>query len=205
LKELFQVSKELKTSTAGLSREAKNKRRILEAARNLFVEHQGADGVNMHQIVKAAGVGQATLYRRYAEIGDICIEIVQEECQPMFDELHEYLNRNWESPPMNRLDHVIRRFVDFLEEKSPWLCAVSRRILGYRPMQTPLYQWMRDTCRMLLNEAEQRGEISDVDIPYTVEALLSALHDLDFHLQDHDLTTERIVQGLGRIFIKGLK
>jgi hypothetical protein len=64
---------------------------------------------------------------------------------------------------------------------------------------------MRDTCRTLLSEAEQRGDISDVDITYTVEIMLSALHDLDFHLNNSQLTTERIIQGLDRIFIRGLK
>lgn len=197
------MSKEAKTTN--LSREELNRIRILAEARRLFIERQGTDGVNMHQIAKGAGVGQATLYRRYTELGDICIEIVKEECQPLFDELSNYLNHNSEKPPLDRLYYVIQQFAEFLDCKSPWLCSVSRTILGYRPMQTPLYQWMRDTCLSLLNEASQSGELSDVDIPYTVEALLSALHDIDFHLHDHDFSVERIVQGLDRIFIKGLK
>jgi AcrR family transcriptional regulator len=204
-KEILQVSKEIKDSTTELSREERNGRCILASARKLFIEHHGTDGVNMHRIAKAAGVGQATLYRRYTVIGDICIEIVNEECQPMFDELNEYLNTNSENHPLDKLYYVIERFAIFLEEKTPWLCAVSRTILGYHPMQMPLYQWMRDTCKTLLSEADQQGELSDVDIPYTVEVLLSALHDFDFHLQDHDFTTKQIVQGLHRIFIKGLK
>lgn len=193
------------TKTAKLSREELNRIRILDEARKLFIEHKGTEGVNMHQIAKGAGVGQATLYRRYTEIGDICIDIVKEECQPLFDKLSDYLNCNLDTLPLDRLHYVIQKFVEFLEIKSPWLCSVSRTILGYRPMQTPLYQWMRDTCLSLLNEAEQSGELSNVDIPYTVEALLSTLHDIDFHLHDHDFSVERIVQGLDRIFIKGLK
>lgn len=197
------MTKEIKT--AKLSREELNRIRILDEARKLFIEHKGAEGVNMHQIAKGAGVGQATLYRRYTEIGDICIEIVKEECQPLFDELSDYLSRHLETPPLDRLYYVIQQFAGFLDSKSPWLCSVSRTILGYRPMQTPLYQWMRDTCISLFNEAEQSGELSDLDIPYTVEALLSALHDIDFHLHDHNFSVERIVQGLDRIFMKGLK
>lgn len=193
------------TKTAKLSREELNRIRILDEARKLFIEHKGTEGVNMHQIAKGAGVGQATLYRRYTEIGDICIDIVKEECQPLFDELSDYLNCNLWTPPLDRLHYVIQKFVEFLEIKSPWLCSVSRMILGYRPMQTPLYQWMRDTCLSLLNEAEQLGQLSNVDIPYTVEALLSTLHDIDFHLYDHNFSVERIVKGLDRIFIKGLK
>lgn len=194
------------TKTAKLSREERNRIRILEEARKLFIEHQGAEGVNMHQIATGAGVGQATLYRRYTEIGDICIDIVKEECQPLFDELSDYLDHNSETPPLDRLYYVIQQFAGFLDHKSPWLCSVSRAILGYRPMQTPLYQWMREACLSLFEEAKQAGELSaDVDIPYTVEALLSALHDIDFHLHDHGFSVERIMQGLDRIFIKGLR
>ncbi len=194
-----------KVETSKLTREELNGMRILSEARKLFIENHGTEGVNMHQIAKAAGVGQATLYRRYSEIGDICIEIVKSECRPMFDELNGYLQQNQGASPLDRLHHVVERFVVFLEEKSPWLCAVSRAILGYRPMQTPLYQWMRETCLALMNEAQQREEISGVDIPYTVEALLSALHDVDLHLDGHDFDAGRIVKGLRRIFIEGLK
>lgn len=193
------------TKTTNLSREELNRMRILAEARKLFIEHQGTEGVNMHQIAKGAGVGQATLYRRYAEIGDICIDIVKEECQPLFDELSSYLNHHLEESPLERLYYVIQQFAEFLNCKSPWLCSVSRTILGYRPMQTPLYHGIRNTCLSLLNEAAQSGELSDVDIPYTVEALLSALHDIDFHLHEHDFSVERIVKGLDRIFIRGLK
>ncbi|MFL0249507.1 TetR/AcrR family transcriptional regulator [Clostridium neuense] len=199
------MSKETEASTTKLSREEKNRKRILFEAKKLFIDNEGTDGVNMHQIAKAAEVGQATLYRRYKEIGDICIEIVNEECQPLFNELNKYLDKSLESEPLDKLYHVIDRFVMFLYEKNPWLCAVSRATLGYRPMQTPLYQWMRHTCTMLLSEAEQHGDISDIDITYTVEIMLSALHDLDFHLKNSGLTIERIMQGLERIFIKGLK
>lgn len=197
---------ETKSSIPKPSREVLNGQRILAEAKQLFIEHEGPEGVNMHQIAKAAGVGQATLYRRYAEIGDLCMDVVKEECRPLFDELEKYLQANAELPPMDKLRYIIERFAGFLEDKSPWLCNVSRAILGYRPMQTPLYEWMRHACRALLSEAKQRGEITaDTDIAYTVEALLSTLHDLDLYIKNHGLTLERIVQGLHRTFIAGLK
>jgi hypothetical protein len=86
----------------------------------------------------------------------------------------------------------------------PWLCAVSRASLGYCPLQSQLYQWMRDRCAILLNEADKRGELSAVDIVHTVEILLAALHNINFHIQEHGFITEQILQGLRRIFIEGL-
>ncbi|MGZ0041384.1 TetR/AcrR family transcriptional regulator [Paenibacillus ottowii] len=187
-----------------IPREGVNRRRILEAARELFIE-QGVENVNMHQIAKAAGVGQATLYRRYPLKGDICLEIVSEECQPLFGEVQAYLGQSKDVIPLEQLYQVIVSYVSFLESKVPWLCAVSRASTGHRPLHSPLCQWMRTTCRYLYSEASAKGDISDVDIVYTVEALLATLHNIDFHLKDEELSTKQILKGIRRLYIDGLK
>jgi AcrR family transcriptional regulator len=187
-----------------LSKDEIIRRRILESARMLFIE-QGVESVNMHQIAKMAEVGQASLYRRYTEKGDICMDIVLEECQPLFDEVKAYLDQSAQLPILDRLYQVIIKFVTFTEAKVPWLCSVSRATPGYRPLQSPLYQSMRNTCRELLNEAVERGEVAEVDVFYTVEVLLAALHNIDFHIRDQGFSTKQILLGLHRIFIEGLK
>ena len=187
-----------------LSKDEAIRRRILESARMLFIE-QGVESVNMHQIAKMAEVGQASLYRRYTEKGDICMEIVLEECQPLFDEVKAYLDQSTDILILDRLYQVIIKFVTFMEAKLPWLCSLSRATPGYRPLQSPLYQSMRNTCRELLNEAVERGEVADVDVFYTVEVLLAALHNIDFHIRDQGFSTKQILLGLHRIFIEGLK
>jgi AcrR family transcriptional regulator len=187
-----------------LSKDEAIRRRILESARMLFIE-QGVESVNMHQIAKMAEVGQASLYRRYTEKGDICMEIVLEECQPLFDEVKTYLDQSTDIPILDRLYQVIIKFVTFMEAKAPWLCSLSRATPGYRPLQSPLYQSMRNTCRELLTEAVEQGEAADIDVFYTVEVLLAALHNIDFHIQDHGFSTKQILLGLHRLFIEGLK
>jgi AcrR family transcriptional regulator len=187
-----------------LSKDEAIRRRILKSARMLFIE-QGVESVNMHQIAKMAEVGQASLYRRYTEKGDICMEIVLEECQPLFDEVKTYLDQSTDIPILDRLYQVIIKFVTFMEAKVPWLCSLSRATPGYRPLQSPLYQSMRNTCRELLNEAVERGEAADVDVFYTVEVLLAALHNIDFHIRDQGFSTNQILLGLHRLFIEGLK
>ncbi len=187
-----------------LSKDEIIRRRILESARMLFIE-QGVENVNMHQIAKMAEVGQASLYRRYTEKGDICMEIVLEECQPLFDEVKAYLDQSAQIPILDQLYQVIIKFVTFTEAKVPWLCSVSRATPGYRPLQSPLYQAMRNTCRELLNEAVEQREVAEVDVFYTVEVLLAALHNIDFHIRDQGFSTKQILLGLHRIFIEGLK
>ena len=187
-----------------LSKDKIIRQRILDAARMLFIE-QGVESVNMHQIAKMAEVGQASLYRRYTEKGDICMEIVHAECQPLFDEVKTYLDRSTHISFLDQLYQVIIQFVTFTETKAPWLCCISRATSGYRPLQSPLYQWMRGTCQQLLNEAVKREKVTNVDVLYTVEALLAALHDMDFHMQEQRFSTKQILVGLHRIFIEGLK
>ena len=76
----------------------------------------------------------------------------------------------------------------------PWLCAVNRAATDYRPLQSPLHQWMRKTCIALYDGASQRKELADIDVPY-----------IDFHLRDRGLLKTRIMDGLHQIFIERLK
>ncbi|MEK5164010.1 TetR/AcrR family transcriptional regulator [Paenibacillus sp. FSL R5-0527] len=201
---MFIVNSESQSASPKIPREELNRRRILASARELFIKN-GVDKVNMHQIAKTAGVGQASLYRRYSDKGDICLEIACEEYQPLFDEVQAFLDQSPETAALDRLYHVIVRYVSFLEAKVPWLCEVGRASTGHRPLQSPLCQWMRNISRNLLNEAVEQGDVSGVDIPYTIEALLAVLHNIDYHLQDEGFTSQRVLDGLQRIFIEGLK
>lgn len=54
-------------------------------------------------------------------------------------------------------------------------------------------------------EAIRIEEIGEVDVLYTVEALLSALQNIDILEQDQGFEIKRIIRGLQRIFIEGLK
>lgn len=97
-----------------------------------------------------AQIGQASLYRRYAEKGQICMEIVSEECQPLFDELQAYLNQSSDNLPLERLYQVIIKFIHFLEVNTPWFSDINRASIGYGPLQSPLFKGMRNIFNDLL-------------------------------------------------------
>lgn len=179
------------------------RKRILASARTLFLQ-KGIENVNMHQIAKMAKIGQASLYRRYSDIGQICMEIVSEECQPFLDELQLDLQSSIDSP-LEQLYHVIVKFIDFLDLNTPWLSDVNRASTGYRPLQSPLFQEMRKILSHLYHEALHKGEIVEVDVSYTVQAFLSTLQDFDAHKNDNEFDANRILRGLHRIYIEGLK
>ncbi|MCL6459532.1 MAG: TetR/AcrR family transcriptional regulator [Gorillibacterium sp.] len=194
---------ESKAAAPKLSREETTRRRILTSAKTLFIQN-GAEQVNIHQIVKHAGVGQASVYRRYADKSEICLEIVQEECQPLFDDVQAYLAQSNGIPALERLDDLIKKYVTFLTQRTAWLCSIARASYGYRPFQSALYQSMRTNFTALLNEAEQQQFIKAIDIPYTVEILLVAIHNIDFQIIEQGFSTERILAGIRRLFMDGL-
>nr|MDH3175973.1 TetR/AcrR family transcriptional regulator [Bacillus pumilus] len=65
---------------------------IEEVAFTLFQEF-GVENVSMHKIAKTVGVGQGTLYRRYANKSDLCLSILGEKFEQLIPALHLYLSK----------------------------------------------------------------------------------------------------------------
>jgi AcrR family transcriptional regulator len=65
---------------------ARNRRRVLEAAEELFTRH-GADRVTMEEIARAAGVGKGTLYRRYPDRAAIAVALLDEHERALQEQL----------------------------------------------------------------------------------------------------------------------
>ena len=181
------------------------KRKVLNAAKELFIQ-KGVESVNMHQIALTAKVGQASLYRQYNKLSDICADIVREECQVLIDNTQYYLsNTNENLSSLDKLYQVIIKFVSYLEFRVDWICEVTRASTNYRPIQSPLYQWMRKICTELLLEAVEKGEITDVDVPFTVEAILGTLNNVDEQLLHQGYSIKRILEGIENIYFNGLR
>ncbi|MGE7989153.1 TetR/AcrR family transcriptional regulator [Lysinibacillus fusiformis] len=179
------------------------KRKVLRAAKELFIQN-GVTTVNMHQIAQTAKVGQASLYRQYRNISDICADLVQEECQALVYETKNYLNTNKNDSPLEKLYQVIIKFVAYLEPRLDWVCEVTRASTNYRPIQSPLYEWMRKICTQILLEAVKKGEIEKIDVPFTVEAILGTLNNVDEQLIHQGYSVERILLGIKRLYIDSL-
>ena len=197
---------------------AEHRQRILEVARHLFAEH-GIDAVSMHQIAMAAGIGQGTLYRRYAHKGELCMDLLREHYERFVEEIATQLAATATSPALERLESVLAKIIALLEEQGAMLGPVagtdmrdgqcnesdiSRHISFQR---TPWYLWLHELFAGLLTEAVERGELASLDVPYTVDAILAALHPAfyRFQRQERGFTSERILQGLRHIYIDGLK
>ena len=97
---------------------AAHRQLILQTATRLFTE-QGVEQVSMHQIAKCAGVGQGTLYRRYGSKGDLCMDLLAHSFQSFKESINSYLLRHAEQTTAERMSGVMKRCVDFMDEKGP--------------------------------------------------------------------------------------
>jgi len=173
----------------------------------------------MHQIAMAAGIGQGTLYRRYAHKGELCMDLLHEHYERFVEEIATQLAATATSPALERLESVLAKIVALLEEQGAMLEPVAgtdmrdgqcnesdiSRHISYQ--RTPWYLWLHELFAGLLTEAVERGELASLDVPYTVDAILAALHPAfyRFQRQERGFTSERILQGLRHIYIDGLK
>ena len=197
---------------------AAHRQRILDVARRLFAE-LGVEAVSMHQIALAAGIGQGTLYRRYANKSELCLDLFREPYERFGEAIATLLAPASATSALEQLESVLDAMVRFLEEQDMMggLLAGTERQDGpcnvpasswHTAFQTtPWYRWLHELLAGLLMEAVKRGELAALDIPYTADAILAVLHPAvyRFQRQERGFSSARIMQGLRHIYIDGVK
>lgn len=183
-----------------------SRRRVVGAARRLF-EERGVDTVSMHEIGRAAGVGQGTLYRRFEHKGALCVALLREEIESLRDEARSRLADEGGSA-LAGLEWFLGRLAEFNEENAPLLGAIRDAAGGERRLEmhgNPFYEWLRETVAAQLSLAVRQGEAaSGLDVECAADFVLAPL-DIDLYLfqrREMDMERERITRAL-RAFIRG--
>lgn len=184
-----------------------NRARILAAAEQLFAE-KGVEQVNMVEIGRAAGIGQGTLYRRFASKAELCQALLDTQMRDFQDETLQQLRNMSETgtPKLAQLRWFLQAVVEFQERHLPMMCSIFGEAAPPPGFEPPPQWWARRTIAGLLASAQRHGEMAGtVDLDYFVEALLVLIHPFTLHAQraSHGFSNERIVAGLARI-IDGL-
>ncbi|MFD0828511.1 TetR/AcrR family transcriptional regulator [Neobacillus sp. M.A.Huq-85] len=103
---------------------AENRQRILDTASGLF-EQFGVEQVSMNQIASEAQIGPGTLYRRYRNKGEICLDLIKDNVVLCFEDMEGYLKENQKEPPSKRLRGILSIFIRFRESKAQLLKGVE--------------------------------------------------------------------------------
>lgn len=180
---------------------AANRALVLATAERLFSE-QGVAEVTMADIAQAAGIGKGTLYRRYANKGELSLALLDEQMSgfqnSLLDELRAMHHRG--EPYLGQLRHYMARLVVFSEQHAPLLCEVERGglLLENEHPELP-HLWHSMTVTGLLRAAQREGEAdSTLDAEFVAETLLAAVQveALRYERRVRGFSTARIIAGL---------
>jgi len=170
---------------------ARNRQRVLEAARRLFAERDPAT-VTMGDIAEAAGVGRATVYRRFPTTAAVAVALLDEHERTLQEAMvggPPPLGPG--APPADRLAAFYEAMVTLLEEHLPLALGAET---GASRFATGAYGSWRLHVRGLLAAAGVPDPDAEVDL------VLAPLAPEVFRHQRHDLglSAERIATALRR-------
>jgi AcrR family transcriptional regulator len=175
---------------------ARNRARVLDAAARLFAA-EGVDAVSMEEVAREAGVGKGTLYRRYADKGELSAALIDADARALQGEILAGLpSAGPDATERERLEQLLELLSEFVDRHAPLVAVARRRPDG---LETSGYQWMRQALRAWLRQCELAGELCDTaDIEYLADALLAPLTpDIWRHQRVVlGMTPERLAAGL---------
>jgi AcrR family transcriptional regulator len=177
-----------------------NRHLILETAQALF-DHEGVAAVSMADIAKAAGVGKGTLYRRFANKGELCLALMDEQMTAFQDRMLAQMRADSaeNTPFLDQLAAFLDALVYFVEIHNPLLCEAAQVVDDAEQAAHRPHFWQYKTVSGLLDSAERSGELSSgIDTAFLAEALLAPLSAPTFRYQRHILgfSLDRISVGL---------
>lgn len=209
---------EVPSGASALSKEDRRKKqkddpyrdRILEAARELFAEN-GLEAVSMYQIAKKSGMGQGSLYRRYADKGEICSDLLGSSSNRFLTELElEVVSPGSTADTLQRLKGCIEKIIDFIDQHGDLLQMIKAEFTGknqFTQFEHPIFQRLHAVIVSLLRQASDRDEIIAIDTHFAATALISVLGpDLYLYQQKaYGASKEQILEGIITLFVAGLQ
>lgn len=180
---------------------AANRALILTTAERLFRE-RGVENVCMAEIAEVAGVGKGTLYRRFANKGELCLALMDSQLAEFQDSmLGRFQSLTQQGTPfLEQLAQFLESLVEFTEIHSPLLLEVARAGIVHMDARLNVpHFWQYMTVRALLRSAARNDElVADLDLDYFGEALLAPLQVDYFRFQRYvrNYSTARIGMGL---------
>jgi AcrR family transcriptional regulator len=180
-----------------------NRQRILGAALKLFEQH-GVEHVSMNQIAIEAQIGSGTLYRRYRNKSELCLDLIKDNIDQLFEDIGAYLRRHASDPPRERLRGIIHLFIRFRERKLQLLRGVEQSSPLNGAQSTtpnPVYDTLHQIFVKLFDEMADEHRLEPNSV-FRADMLLMALMS-DPYVFQRDVrgySTDMFVEQLGLTF-----
>jgi AcrR family transcriptional regulator len=167
---------------------ARNRERVLRAARELFAE-RGVDVVTMEEIARRAGVAKGTVFHRFGDRSGLALALLDEHERAIQDAIvHGEPPLGPGAPPLERLLALLDALLDLSERHGDLLYAAEINKAGARYATGAYGAWHRHVA-VLLGELGVEGD-PDV-LAHAVLAPLGA--ELQRHLRaELGLSAEQI-------------
>lgn len=188
-----------------------NRQLLLEVAKRLFAR-QGVAATTMKQIANVAGVGKGTLYRHFADKGELCRALIREDVAE-FQRRYGAMLADVEQFPsaLARLEILLAERIRLAELHLPLFTAIEEAARGApeqgRRFRGPFTAWTHEQMVVLLNEAIARSEVAPLDAAYTADAILAAMSPalLQYQRGECGYSVERIIAGMQRLFVECIR
>ena len=188
-----------------------NRQLILKTAERLFDEF-GIDAVTMSEVARAAGVGKGTLYRAFANKGELCIALMDEDLRSFQNEILAQFNEQHSATALDKLALFLEQTVRFFDRHVALMLAAQSfgMQLQARPEigQTMIHGWFHQTVTLLVRQAQQEGMVSaESDPAYLADVILAPLNPTLFRHQRIavGLTLETISDNLIEFVMNGIR
>ena len=174
---------------------ARNRARVLDAAARLFAA-EGVDAVSMEEVAREAGVGKATLYRRYADKGELSAALIDADARALQAEVLAGVPSAGEcATARERVERLLLLFAGFVERHS---VADGRRAPSPRQSRDAgLRVDAGLAARVAARGRARRRAAADADVEYLADALLAPLTPDIWRHQRHvrGMESERLAAG----------
>ncbi|GLX70446.1 TetR/AcrR family transcriptional regulator [Paenibacillus glycanilyticus] len=184
---------------------AENRQRILNAALRLFERH-GVEQVSMNQIAMEAQIGPGTLYRRYRNKSELCLDLMKDNLVQLFEDIYAYLEDNHGDSPSSRLRGILALFMGFREKKAQLLRGVEESSSSNRPTSRtkgPLYHELHEILVQLFDEMHAFSGRSGSNSVFRADMLLNGISSDAYWFQREvrEYTPDEILEHLCATFI----
>lgn len=184
---------------------ALNRQRILDTANRLFQQF-GVEHVSMNQIATEAQIGPGTLYRRYRNKGELCLDLIKDNVVLFFEDIEMYLEESGSEPPDQRLRGILSLYIGFRERKAQLLKGVEDYESANRSKSktnSPLYDELHQLFVDLFDEMSIK-RVSQTNSVFRADMLLAALRSDAYFFQREvrGYSPEIILEQLCALFIE---